>query len=143
MTRVSGPEMIARMNPVLHAGSWVFVTCPEDRTDLPARALASIREGEGLSLLLAAEEAPWVDGPRMAWIELQVNSALDGVGLTAAVASALSGDGIACNVVAGHHHDHVFVPEAAAARALALLEALAASARREDDATPMTKGKRA
>lgn len=64
----------------------------------------------------------------MRQITLDVHSALDGVGLTAAVASALSDHGIACNVVAAHHHDHVFVPEAWAEEALTVLRDLAARA---------------
>jgi hypothetical protein len=48
----------------------------------------------------------------MACLTLRVHSALDGVGLTAAVASALAEIGIPCNMVAAFHHDHAFVPEA-------------------------------
>ncbi|PWJ13283.1 ACT domain-containing protein [Jannaschia seohaensis] len=125
MSRVTGTAMIAEMNPHRHPGAWVFVTCPEDRPDLVARAIATMREGEGLSLILPDGALPFAEGPRMAWIELRVNSALDGVGLTAAVATVLAGAEIPCNVVAGHHHDHLFVPEDMADRALALLRARA------------------
>ena len=62
-------------------------------------------------------------------IVLTVHSALDGVGLTAAVASALAAEQIPCNVVAAFHHDHVFVPADMAKRALAILEALEEAAR--------------
>lgn len=55
-----------------------------------------------------------------------MHSALDGVGLTAAFSSELAGAGISCNVVAGYHHDHLFVPEADAERALAVLRGLSA-----------------
>jgi uncharacterized protein len=48
----------------------------------------------------------------MRQITLDVHSALDGVGLTAAVAVALAAEGIPCNMIAAHHHDHVFVPPA-------------------------------
>jgi hypothetical protein len=51
-----------------------------------------------------------------------VHSALDGTGLTAAVSAALAAAGIPCNMVAAFHHDHVFVPAAMAARALAVLQ---------------------
>ena len=57
-------------------------------------------------------------------IVLQVFSALDGVGLTAAVATALANEGIPCNMIAGYHHDHVFVPSAMAGRAVAVLRDL-------------------
>ena len=53
-----------------------------------------------------------------------MNSALDGVGLTAAVSGALAAEAIPCNVVAAFHHDHIFVPSGMAERALAVLKAL-------------------
>ena len=55
---------------------------------------------------------------------LRVHSALEAVGLTAAVAQALVRNGISCNVVAGFHHDHLFVPHADASRARDALDML-------------------
>ena len=43
-------------------------------------------------------------------ISLTVHSDLAAVGLTAAIAAALTSRGISANVVAGFYHDHVFVP---------------------------------
>lgn len=123
--------MIAGMSPRLRDGSFVFCS-----TDDPVRALACAGkalamfiETEGHSFILPAEAAGELGfdvNLTMRQITLEVNSALDGVGLTAAVASALADAGIACNMVAATHHDHVFVPEAAAARALAILRGLQA-----------------
>ncbi len=117
--------MIAGMSPDLRPGVFVFVTGAEEA--MIPRAVAMFREAEGLSLVLPAEDAPEA-GPRMRLITLQVNSALEGVGLTAAVASALADVGIPANVVAAYMHDHVFVPEAAAEKALGTLRALATGA---------------
>jgi hypothetical protein len=67
-------------------------------------------EEEGLTVILSQEEA---DAAGLAydlateWITLTVHSALDGVGLTAAVSEALAGAGISCNVAAAAHHDHL------------------------------------
>ena len=55
-----------------------------------------------------------------------MHSSLAAVGLTAAFAKALAGEGISCNVIAGFHHDHLFVAEADAERALTRLQRLAA-----------------
>lgn len=118
-------EMIAGMSPDLRPGAFVFVTGAEEAK--MARAIAMFREAEGLSLVLPAAEAPKA-GPRMRLITLRVHSALEGVGLTAAVSSALADAGIPANVVAAFHHDHVFVPEAMAEEALSVLRALARSA---------------
>jgi hypothetical protein len=41
------------------------------------------------------------------------------------VSGALAGAGIACNVVAGYHHDHLFVPWERREEALAILQRLA------------------
>jgi len=64
-----------------------------------------------------------------AWLTLRVHSALSAVGLTAAVAGALTRIGVSCNVVAAFYHDHLFVAEADAERALAALEELASGVR--------------
>ncbi|MBD3678874.1 MAG: ACT domain-containing protein [Rhodobacteraceae bacterium] len=122
--------MIAGMSPALDAKTYVFASV-EDEELLP-RAIAMIREAEGLSLILpletAAELGLPVDLP-MRRIILNVHSALDGVGLTAAVSATLAGLGIPCNVVAGFHHDHVFVPADRADEALGALRARAAVGR--------------
>jgi uncharacterized protein len=61
---------------------------------------------------------------RAAWLTLSVHSDLQAVGLTAAVAAALARAGVACNVIAAAHHDHLFVPLEAADAALVALNAL-------------------
>ena len=123
--------MIADMAPRADARVWHFCTTADAGLAARAapRALASFAEDEGLSFILpqaAASDLGFDTGLAMARITLAVTSALDGVGLTAAVAGALAADGIACNIVAAFHHDHVFVPRAQATRALAVLRALAA-----------------
>ncbi|HLP03474.1 MAG TPA: GNAT family N-acetyltransferase [Opitutaceae bacterium] len=57
-------------------------------------------------------------------ITLCVHSSLEAVGLTATVSRVLTAAGIACNVVAAFHHDHLFVPAARAAESLTLLNRL-------------------
>jgi hypothetical protein len=56
-----------------------------------------------------------------------VLSDLEAVGLTAAFATALGDAGISCNVVAGLHHDHIFVSTQQADPAMATLLALQAA----------------
>jgi len=115
--------MIGQMRPVLDPQAYVFVTGAPPM----AEALASFCEREGLSQILPLEvagSAGLETAMAMSRIVLEVQSALDGVGLTAAVASALAAEGIACNMVAAFHHDHVFVPLGDAARAIGILERL-------------------
>ena len=61
---------------------------------------------------------------RMRQITLMVFSALEGVGLTAAVAEALEKENIPANIVAATLHDHVFVPSERADDAMKALRAL-------------------
>lgn len=120
--------MIAGMAPVLDPGAWVFCTTTGPA---PPEALATFAEAEGLSLILpleAAERLGFDAALPMRRIALTVQSALDGVGLTAAVAGALARAGIPCNMVAAFHHDHAFVPADRAEEALAILERLSAGA---------------
>ena len=51
-----------------------------------------------------------------------MHSALEAVGLTAAVSAALTRHGISANVVAAYYHDHIFVPAEDAERALLALK---------------------
>ncbi len=115
--------MIAGMNPALMPGRWAFRTITEaELADCLPNALAVFREEEGLSVLVPAQ----ADEEAMAQVTLQVFSSLGGIGLTAAVSAVLAEAGIACNVIAATLHDHVFVPEARADEAVALLRARAA-----------------
>lgn len=120
---VSDPAaMLARMAPVLDAARWQFTLVDGDA---PPDSFALIREAEGTTAIIphTGERAP-----AFARITLQVHSALEGVGLTAAVSSALAGADIACNIVAGFHHDHLFVPWDRREQALAVLAALSRGA---------------
>ena len=121
-------QLLTTMAPVLHDGEYRFCAIPTG-AQLPAgfHPVATVHENEGITLVLPAEEADAAGlGGIFAcrWITLTVSSALDAVGLTAAVATALTRDGVACNVIAGFHHDHLFVPVDAATQAMSALAAL-------------------
>jgi len=125
--------MIAGMTPHLLPTHWVYCCTRDDAIAIQAlpEAFALIREDEGTSLILPEQTARrlgFATDLIMRQITLSVLSDLEGVGLTAAVATALTTEGISCNVVAAYHHDHVFVPEADADRAMtALLDAQSAA----------------
>lgn len=84
------------------------------------RPIGLFQESEGLTLIVEGGE-----GPYFSMITLGVHSSLEAVGLTAAISTALASAGISANMVAAYFHDHVFIAEADATRALAVLEALA------------------
>ncbi len=117
--------VLLTMEPMLHEGVFVFCSVDREATlDELATALAFVREDEGTTLVLSHEDATAMRlnySTLMAQITLSVHSSLDAVGLTAAVSTALGDVGIACNVIAGFHHDHLFVP---ADRARDAMEAL-------------------
>lgn len=121
-------ELISKMEPVLNEGEYVFVTL-KDASSIPrAITIAEIKEAEGTTLVLAkakAEEYGLAFAYVASWITLNVHSALEAVGLTAAFATALGRAGISCNVVAGYYHDHIFVDVASAAKAMEVLWGLA------------------
>ena len=122
-------RLLASLSPRLNPGRFVFCSVPQPTVVQVAAALGSFREAEGTTLILAREEAERLGlayDYLAAWITLEVHSSLAAVGLTAAFAKALAGEGISCNVIAGFHHDHLFVAEADAECALARLQRLAA-----------------
>ena len=125
--------MIAAMAPELAYGEYIFCALPDEGAERAfAAAICTFREREGWSAILPADDARnlgLLAAQSFRMIRLGVDSALDGVGLTAAVSTALSNIGIPCNVVAALRHDYLFVPAADADRAIARLESLAAEAR--------------
>ena len=121
--------LLSSMRPHLHDGEYLFCSVPPAAI-VPAgcHPVATVLEAEGTTLVLPIEEAEragLAGSFPCAWITLSVPSALDAVGLTAAFATALTQDNISCNVIAGFHHDHLFVPTSSAQAALAALGALA------------------
>ncbi|MEM8601561.1 MAG: ACT domain-containing protein [Bacteroidota bacterium] len=121
--------LLTAMKPVLQDGTFVLVTVPTRNFALAAETepVAAVLEAEGLTLVLPQAQA---DALRFGYatvfrqLTLTVHSSLDAVGLTAAVATRLAAHGIPANVVAGYHHDHLFVPHDRAEEALAALQAL-------------------
>jgi hypothetical protein len=89
-----------------------------------------IQESEGTTLVVTVDEARefGIDVEfEVAWLTLTVFSSLEAVGLTASFSAALAAAGIACNVLAGYHHDHLLVPVDRADEAIAVLRALTVS----------------
>ena len=125
-------QLIASMDPVLEPGAYVFISRPGaaygDGAEL--EPVASFAEAEGLTLVVPQRHA---DAHGLTYdgvfrrITLRVHSSLAAVGLTAAVAGALTERGISANVIAAAYHDHVFVPEGRAEEARDVLLALASS----------------
>ena len=98
----------------------MYTVAPDGCVPTGVRPVVTVAEEEGLTLVLPRQDA---DRVGLAYdyvagcISLGVHSALEAVGLTAAVAEALARDGLSCNMVAGFHHNHLFVPHADAPRA--------------------------
>ena len=121
-------RLLATLNVTARAGDVAFVARPAPDPTIVALALAMVTEDEGVTYVLPCEVADARGLPydfRAAWLTLGVHSALDAVGLTAAFATALARRGIACNVLAGFHHDHLLVPADRRDDALAVLADLA------------------
>lgn len=132
--------LLAGLSPRWNEGEYVFAQVPLGSPADPA-AIVTVREAEGLTLVLPAARAQELGLPAdyiAAWLTLGVHSALEAVGLTAAVSAALAEAGISANVVAGFSHDHVFVPSDRAAEAMDVLRALssAEAGAASDDAQP-------
>ena len=117
-------QLLANMEPSLNPGTYAFVVAPADMQIPLDQIIASVREAEGQSLVIPEHLALELGLPvtySAAWITLTVHSDLAAVGLTAVFAGALGHAGISCNVIAGVHHDHLFVPADQAQQAMSVL----------------------
>lgn len=118
-------ELLRSMDLMLHAAPYGFGLT--QGADWVAGAFAMMAEDEGMTVVAAeavllaagiAHQGSW------ARISLKVHSDLTAVGLTAAISAALTAQGISANVVAGYHHDHVFVQWARRHDAMAAMQGL-------------------
>lgn len=119
--------LLAGLEPTLNPGVFVFAVMPLGTDTGPLAPIATVREVEGLTVVVpeaTARRHGLAPLFRAAWLTLRVPSDLTAVGLTAAFARVLAEVGISCNVIAGAHHDHLFVPVERAADALAALQGL-------------------
>jgi hypothetical protein len=120
-------KLLAHMRPELNPGRYAFMALPDSSAIDMTLIVASVREPEGLSVIVPEQVALDLGFPiafTAAWITLTVHSDLAAVGLTAAFSNALGQAGISCNVVAGVHHDHLFVPVDQAQQAMDALHGL-------------------
>lgn len=123
-------DMLTGMKPVLHREPYRFLAemVTQEFAGESQNVFAIIQEEEGRTFIVQCQSTN--EGALFARITLQVHSDLEGVGLTAAISNALADIGIACNVIAGLHHDHLFVPWHRREEALTALENLSQDARR-------------
>jgi len=120
--------LLSSLSPELLPEPYVFCTVKGVYGDFaPLSPLASFIEREGMTLILTRQTAQSVNLPFTSVfraITLTVHSSLDAVGLTAAVSGILAANGISANVVAAYYHDHIFVPETKADKAMELLQTI-------------------
>lgn len=121
------PSILATLDVTVRPGAYFVLTRRAPDAAADAVAEARITELEGVTYVVpeafarAQGEPP---GFVAAWLSLRVHSALNAVGVTAAVSGALAERGIACNVLAGYHHDHLLVPAARRDDAIAAIRSL-------------------
>ena len=121
--------LLSELSPRLQPTPYVFCCIQGAKYgDLAhTEPIASMAEAEGLTVVLSQDAA---DREGLGYtglfrcILLEVHSSLHAVGLTAVVAQTLATASISANVIAGYHHDHVFVPADRADDALELLTKL-------------------
>lgn len=106
--------LLKSLKPSLNKGSYVFISVNDIRHISRDIILFEFKEKEGITIILEqakADELNFKYDFVASWITLTVHSALNAVGLTAAVSTALTKYNISCNVVAAYYHDHIFVAQ--------------------------------
>ena len=122
-------KLLAGLSPQLDPTPYLFVALPVG-TAVPGgvKPLATFAEAEGPSLVVEASAWPAGIGQASApyaRLTMMVHSSLEAIGMTAAMAAALTEAGISANVIAAYYHDHIFVPWDRRHDAMTAIEALA------------------
>ena len=98
---------------ILNKGEYVFCSIMDNNKISIKNIICTFKESKGYSIIISKEEATINYLPFYfisAWINLNIDSTLDSVGLTSSFSRDLTKAGISCNVIAAYHHDHIFVP---------------------------------
>jgi hypothetical protein len=117
--------LLKNIQPKLNEGDYVFCSIKNMSQINSNDLIGSFKEAEGFSIIISKAYADANDlfySCIMSWISLEVNSALESVGLTAAFSNTLANNNISCNVVAGYYHDHIFVMKEDSSKAMELLK---------------------
>jgi uncharacterized protein len=123
-------QLLKTMQPQLNAGEFVFCTTTDLITINMDDVVMLFKEQEGTTILLtkaSADQLQFTYSFVASWITLTVHSSLEAVGLTAAFSNALAAEGISCNVIAAYYHDHIFVAQHDADKAMQVLRLLSYS----------------
>lgn len=120
-------KLLKEMKPKLNPGEYVYCIVESKSHAAQLDPLCIFAEEENVTVILPKDKADAMSLPystSFAWITLTIHSSLEAVGLTSAVAKALTKANISCNVVAAYYHDHIFIPINDATRAMDVLQAL-------------------
>ena len=121
------PHILSRLDVDVRPGTYAVISRKAPDAAADAVAEARVGEAEGISYVVpeafarAQGEPP---GFVACWLTLKLHTALNAVGVTAAVSGVLAEHGIACNVIAGRFHDHLLVPAARCDDAIAAIRSL-------------------
>jgi uncharacterized protein len=119
--------LIKNMQPILNEGQYIFCSVSSKKDLNFDEIIHFFKEKEGFTIIVEkdyADEKGYAYTSTFVWITLLVHSSLDAVGLTAAFSNALADHHISCNVVAGFYHDHIFVQQELAQKAVDVLREL-------------------
>lgn len=106
--------LLANAQPILRDGEFGFCSIPNGVPDpVGLTPLLYFVEDEGTTLAVPLDQAQ-ENGIECEFparmITLNINSALDAVGLLAVITTRLAAAGISVNAVSAYHHDHIFIP---------------------------------
>ncbi|WP_028374681.1 ACT domain-containing protein [Leeuwenhoekiella sp. MAR_2009_132] len=120
-------KLIKGMKPKLNTGTFIFCSVGDLNAINRNETLFEFKEPEGITIVLEQAKADALHlnySYCSSWITLEIYSSLEAVGLTAAFSTALARAQISCNVIAGYYHDHIFVAQEDAEKAMNVLKAL-------------------
>ena len=119
--------LLKNIDPEINLGEYVFCSVYNLKNINFKDIVVYIKEKEGFTLVMEKNKAIslGLDFEFISsWITLNVHSSLNAVGFNSIISNSLSKNNISCNVIAGFHHDHLFVSLNNAKRAISILKNL-------------------